>query len=94
MSQLLTTLDSCLEQLKSMPTDERAGDADDPHDPTWALVEDLIDHIVLLRLYLNISPQSLTDPEIRAIFAKAMQRAPAATQGEMFAHEHRKRCDN
>lgn len=75
MNQLLTTLDSFLRQLKSLPVDERAGDADDPHDGTWVLVEDLINHIILLRLYLNISPQSLTDPEICSAFMKAVQQA-------------------
>jgi hypothetical protein len=94
MSQLLTTLDSFLEQLKSLPTDERAGDADDPHDPTWGLVEDLINHIVLLRLYLNISPQSFTDPEIRAVFVQAVQRAPGATLAEMISLELRNRGAN
>ncbi len=93
MSQLLTTLDIFLERLKSMPVDELAGDADDPHDGTWELVEDLINHIVLLRLYLSISPQSLTDPEIRAVFAKAVQRAPGATLAEMIALELRNRGD-
>ena len=71
-----------------------AGDADDPHDATWALVEDLINHIVLLRLYLNISSQSLTDPEIRAVFAKAVLRAPGETLAEMIALELRNRGDS